>query len=230
MRPRRLPRMHSVALAQQVLANPISPDNLLSGSWALLVLAAILFAECGLLVGFFLPGDTLLFAAGIYLAIGDKARITQPLAAFLVVAPLAAIAGNIVGYWIGRKAGPRVFTRPESAYLDPQHIARTEHFLQRWGAPSVILGRFVPVVRTFITVMAGVGKMPFAKFATFSVIGGILWADGVLLLGYALGHITWVQEHKGWVDVAVIAVVVIVLIPSAWHVLRARRAARTSKV
>ncbi len=222
--------MQTVAIAQHVLANPISPDSLLSGSWALVVLAAILFAECGLLVGFFLPGDTLLFAAGIYLAIGDKARVTQPLGVFLIVAPLAAIAGNLVGYWLGRKAGPVIFTRPESAYLDPKHIERTEHFLGKWGAASVIFGRFVPVVRTFITVMAGVGKMPFAKFVIYTVIGGILWADGVLLLGYGLGHITWVQEHKGWVDVAVIAVVVIVLIPSAWHVLRARRAAKRSAI
>jgi len=197
-----------------LLANPLSPDTLLSGSGALLVLAAILFAECGLLVGFFLPGDTLLFAAGISVATGT---ITTPLGAFLVVAPVAAIAGNLVGYWIGYRAGPVVFDRPDSRLFKPEYVTRSHQFFERFGSWTIIIGRFVPIVRTVATVMAGVGRMRFSLYALYSVIGGVLWADGVLLLGRALGNIHWVQAHKGWIDAMVIVVVVLGLVPAAAH-------------
>jgi membrane-associated protein len=197
-----------------LLANPLSPDTLLSGSGALLVLAIILFAECGLLVGFFLPGDTLLFAAGISIATG---AITTSLGAFLVVAPLAAIAGNLVGYWIGYRAGPVVFDRPNSRLFKPEYVTRSHDFFERFGSWTILIGRFVPIVRTVATVMAGVGRMRFSLYVLYSVIGGIVWTDGVLLLGHALGKVSWVRAHKGWIDWAVIAVVVIGLIPAALH-------------
>lgn len=203
-----------------LLANPIAPDTLLSGSAALLVLAIVLFAECGLLIGFFLPGDTLLFAAGISIATG---RITTPLAAFLVVAPLAAIAGNLVGYWIGYRAGPVVFVRPHSRMFRPEYVTRARAFFDRFGSWTIILGRFVPIVRTVVTVMAGVGRMRFGLYLLYTVIGGILWADGVLLLGHQLGKITFVQEHKGWIDYLVVAVVFLGLIPAAVHYWQGRR-------
>lgn len=202
-----------------VLANPISPDQLLSGSGALLVLAIVLFAECGLLVGFFLPGDTLLFAAGIAIATG---KITSSLGAFLVVAPVAAIAGNLVGYAIGYRAGPVVFDRPNSRFFRPEYIDRSHSFFERFGSWTIIVGRFVPIVRTVATVMAGVGRMRFSLFAIFSIIGAILWTDGVLLLGNALGKVKWVEQHKGYVDYAVIAVVILSLLPAAIHYLRGR--------
>ncbi|MEP7177535.1 MAG: DedA family protein [Pseudonocardiales bacterium] len=202
-----------------VLANPISPDQLLSGSGALLVLAIVLFAECGLLVGFFLPGDTLLFAAGIAIATG---KITSSLGAFLVVAPVAAIAGNLVGYAIGYRAGPVVFDRPNSRFFRPEYIDRSHSFFERFGSWTIIVGHFVPVVRTVATVMAGVGRMRFSLFAIFSIIGAILWTDGVLLLGNALGKVKWVEQHKGYVDYAVIAVVILSLLPAAIHYLRGR--------
>jgi membrane-associated protein len=205
-----------------VLANPISPDHLLSGSGALLILAIVLFAECGLLVGFFLPGDTLLFAAGISIATG---RITSSLGAFLIVAPIAAIVGNLVGYWIGYRAGPVVFDRPNSRLFRPEYVTRSHAFFERYGTWAVILGRFVPIVRTVATVMAGVGRMRFSVYATCSIIGGIIWADGILLLGHALGHIHWVERHKGYVDYAVIVVVVLSLLPASIHYLRGRRKA-----
>lgn len=206
-------------LANPALANPLSPDTLLGGS-ALLVLCLILFAECGILLGFFLPGDTLLFAAGISIAVGS---ISAPLWAFLVLAPVAAILGNLVGYWIGYRAGPRVFTRADSRIFSPDYVVRAEHFFERFGALTILIGRFVPIVRTVATVMAGVGRMPLRKYVTYSVIGGIVWADGVLLLGHALGHVQWVRDHKQYIDALVIVVVVLGLVPTLLHFLRGRR-------
>lgn len=211
------------ALASDVLANPISADNLLGGS-ALLVVSVILFAECGLLVGFFLPGDTLLFAAGIAIA---THKINTPLAAFLIVVPIAAIIGNLFGYWIGYRIGPRVFDRPNSRLFRPEYVERSHAFFERFGSWTIVVGRFVPIVRTVATVMAGVGRMRFSLYALYSTIGGIVWADGVLLLGERLGHIKFVQEKKGYIDYAVIVVVVIGLIPAAIHYLQSRRSRPT---
>ncbi|HEV7205531.1 MAG TPA: VTT domain-containing protein [Jatrophihabitans sp.] len=203
-----------------LLANPLSPDTLLSGSGALLILAVILFAETGLLIGFFLPGDTLLFAAGIGLATG---QITTSLGAFLVVAPIAAVLGNLVGYAIGYRAGPVVFDRPNSRLFRPEYVTRAHAFYERFGSWTVILGRFVPIVRTFATVMAGVGRMRFAVYAIYSAIGGILWADGVILLGHQLGKIKFVQDNKGKIDYLVVVVVVLSLLPVVIHWLRGHR-------
>jgi len=203
-----------------LLANPISPDTLLSGSGALLVLAIVLFAECGLLVGFFLPGDTLLFAAGISIATGS---ITSSLTSFLIVAPIAAIAGNLVGYAIGYRAGPVVFDRPDSRLFRPEYVGRAHRFFERYGSWTIIIGRFVPIVRTFATVMAGVGRMRFSLYTLYTIIGGVLWADGVLVLGHQLGKIKWVQDHKGWIDYVIIAVVVLALVPTAVHYWQTRR-------
>ena len=206
-----------------LLANPISPDTLLAGSTALLVLCVILFAECGLLVGFFLPGDTLLFAAGISVSIGT---IKTPLAAFLIAAPLAAIAGNLVGYWIGYQAGPRVFQRPNSRMFRPEYVTRSARFFERFGSWTIIIGRFVPIVRTVATVMAGVGRMRFVLYTIYSIIGAVLWADGVLLLGHALGKVAWIRAHKGWIDAAVVVVVIVGLVPAAVHYVQSRRRRR----
>lgn len=206
-------------LADAVLANPISPDHLLT-SFGLIGLAIILFAECGLLVGFFLPGDTILFAAGIALALGD---LNGSLPLFLVVAPLAAIIGNVVGYWIGHRAGPSVFTRPDSRFFRPEYVTRSQHFFDRYGSWTIILARFVPIVRTVATVMAGVARMDFRKYLVYSVIGGIIWTDGVLLLGHALGHVQFVQDNKGKIDLLVVLVVVLSLLPALVHYVQGRR-------
>jgi membrane-associated protein len=207
-------------LADHLVANPISPHSLLSGSAALLVLAVVLFAECGLLVGFFLPGDTLLFAAGVFISVGT---ITTSLAAFVIVAPIAAILGNLCGYAIGYRAGPRVFDRPQSRLFRPEYVAKSHAFFERFGSWTIIVGRFVPIVRTVATVMAGVGRMRFGVYALYSVIGAILWADGVLLLGNALGRVKLVRDHVDWIDPIVIAVVVVFLVPTGLQYLRSRR-------
>jgi membrane-associated protein len=209
-----------------LLANPLSPDTLLSGSAALAVLATVLFAETGLLVGFFLPGDTLLFAAGISIATG---AITTPFVTYLIVAPIAAFLGNLLGYWIGYRAGPVVFDRPNSRLFRPEYVDRSHRFFERFGSWTIILGRFVPIVRTVVTVMAGVGKMRFSLYVLYSAIGAVLWTDGMLLLGRELGKIKFVQDNKGYIDYLVIAVVVIGLIPVAVHFWQSRRQRRAER-
>jgi membrane-associated protein len=205
-----------------VLANPISPDTLLS-NFGLAGLAVILFAECGLLIGFFLPGDTLLLAAGISLSIGT---IKTPLGWYLVVAPVAAVLGNLAGYWIGLRAGPKVFDRPDSKLFRPEYVTRAERFFQRWGILTILLARFVPIVRTVASVLAGTARMRFSLYVVVSIIGGVVWADGVLLIGYALGHVDFVRQHTSWVDYLVIGAVLISLVPTLIHYLQARRGAR----
>jgi membrane-associated protein len=205
--------------AAMMLANPIGPDSLLD-NFGLAGLAVILFAECGLLIGFFLPGDTLLLAAGIALSIGT---IHASLAAYLVVAPIAAIAGNLVGYWIGYRAGPVVFDRPNSRLFRPEYVTRAHAFFERFGWATIFLARFVPIVRTVATVFAGVSKMRFVSYALATLAGGIVWADGVLLLGYALGNVDFVREHKSWIDWIVVLAVVVSLVPTLFHYLRGRR-------
>lgn len=209
-------------LATQILANPISPKHLL-GSYGLVGLIIILFAECGLLVGFFLPGDTLLFSAGLLIAINDPSINLPGLPVMLIALPLAAIAGNLVGYWIGREAGPRVFDRPRSRLFKPEYVTRSQAFFDRFGRPTIIIARFVPVVRTVATVMAGVGRMRFSVYALYSVIGGVLWTDGVLLLGRALGHVKFVRDTIApKIDLILITVVVLSLLPTAVHWWRSR--------
>jgi membrane-associated protein len=209
-------------LASQLLASPISPKHLI-GSYGLTGLLIILFAECGLLIGFFLPGDTLLFSAGLLLAVNDPAINLPSLPVLLVALPIAAIAGNLVGYWIGREAGPRVFDRPSSRLFKPEYVVRSQRFFDRYGAVTILIARFVPIVRTVATVMAGVGRMRFTLYALLSVVGGIVWTDGVLLLGRWLGHIKVVRDTIApKIDYILIAVVVLSLLPTLIHWWRTR--------
>jgi membrane-associated protein len=214
--------MRSVAGAV-LAANPIDPSHLLS-NYGLIGLTLIIFAECGVLLGFFLPGDTLLFSAGLLIATGT---ITTPLWAFLVFAPIAAITGNLVGYWIGRKAGPKVFDRPNSRLFRPEYVVRSAAFFDRYGSWTVILARFVPIVRTITTVMAGVSRMRFSLYALYSIIGGVVWTVGLILTGYWLGHIGFVRDTiEPLIDPILIGIVVLSLLPVTIHYLHARRADR----
>jgi membrane-associated protein len=194
----------------------LDPTHLIN-TFGLIGIMVILFAECGLLVGFFLPGDSLLFTAGL-LAAGS---LIAPLWVLLLLLPLAAVAGNLVGYWIGRKAGPAVFNRPDSRLFKAEHVERSGAFFQRNGTRTILLARFVPIVRTFATVMAGASRMDFRRYVTYSVIGGIAWAAGVTLLGYWLGQVAVVRDH---VELFIVGIVAISLIPVALEVLRGRRA------
>ena len=197
----------------------LNTDHLLS-TYGLIGLIVIIFAECGLLIGFFLPGDTLLFSAGLLMAVGTIS-INIWVAAILV--PLAAIAGNLVGYWIGYQAGPKVFDRPRSRMFKPEYVTRSHAFFERYGPIAIVLARFVPIVRTVATVMAGVSRMRFGLYAVYSVIGGILWSAGVMLTGYGLGHFEFVRVHvKPLIEPILIAVVVLSVLPAALHWLRSR--------
>jgi membrane-associated protein len=197
----------------------LQPDTIISwlGPWALVGLAAIVFAECGLLLGFFLPGDSLLFTAGLFVANG---AIGAPLWAVCLVLVAAAVLGNACGYWIGRAAGPAIFDKPRSRLFNPAHVLKTQEFFDKYGNRAVVLGRFVPIVRTFITVMAGVGRMEPKRYLTYSLIGGVAWAAGVTVLGFWLGQFAFVREN---IELMLILIVVLSVLPIVVEVVRARR-------
>jgi membrane-associated protein len=194
----------------------LDPMHLIN-TFGLVGMTAILFAECGLLVGFFLPGDSLLFTAGPLVAGG----LVAPLWLVLLVLPVAAVAGNVAGWWIGRRAGTAIFNRPDSRLFKRRHVDQAQRFFDRNGGRTIVLARFVPVVRTFATVMAGVARMDFRRFTLYSVIGGIAWTTSVTLLGYGLGHVALVRDH---VEVFVLGVVALSLVPVAVEALRRRAA------
>jgi membrane-associated protein len=198
----------------------IDPDHLIN-TFGLIGLLVIIFAECGLLIGFFLPGDTLLFSAGLLAATGVF-RI--PIWVVAVLVPIAAVIGNLVGYWIGYHAGPAVFNKPQSRLFKQEYVERSHRFFERYGARTIVLARFVPIVRTFATVMAGASRMRFSTYAMYSVIGGALWGAGVPLLGYYLGHIPYVQRTvRPLIEPVIIVVVILSVVPAAIELLRSRR-------
>src|SRR3954467_14694422 len=206
----------------------LDPQNLSTlGNWAPWVAAAIIFAETGLLVGFFLPGDTLLFTLGLLVGTGV---VGPPLWAACGLLALAALLGNIVGYEIGRAAGPAIFRREDSALFKHENVERANAFFERWGPAAVMVARFVPIVRTFITVTAGVGRMDRRRFLTYSGIGALVWAGGVTLLGYYLGSVQVVRDNVDTifaiVEVVLVAVVLLSVAPillDAWRRRRRRR-------
>ncbi len=200
----------------------LDPAALLA-DFGLWVAVFIIFAECGLLIGFFLPGDSLLFTIGLFLARSTPPNLEQPLWLALLALTAAAIAGNQVGYLIGQRAGPRVFSRPESRLFRQEYVEKTNAFFARYGRRAIVLARFVPIVRTFITVVAGVGRMDYRIYTTYTVIGGVLWATGVTLVGYALGNVEFVAEH---IELILLAIVAVSVLPIAFELLRGYRANR----
>lgn len=199
----------------------LQPDTIISwlGPWALIGLAVIVFVECGLWL-FFLPGDSLLFTAGLFIATGD---LDSPLWIVCVLLTLAAFAGNVCGYYIGRWTGPAIFDRPNARLLKPEHVAKTQAFFDKYGNRAIVLARFVPVVRTFITVMAGVGKMDPKRFFLYSAIGGVLWAAGITVLGFFLGQIEFVREN---IELMLILIVLLSVLPIIIELIKARREAK----
>lgn len=196
-----------------------------AGPWALLGICAIAFIETGLLVGFFLPGDTLLFFTGVLALAG---RFSEPLWVIIVAVIVAAALGDQVGYLIGRRTGPRVFERKESGFFSRASVERTQRFFDRFGGAAVMVARFVPVVRTFAPVAAGVGKMRWPLFTVFNVVGAAIWATAVIMLGYGLGHIPGVADFvSSYLDLVLIGIVVISVVPVLVRVFALRRRART---
>jgi membrane-associated protein len=202
----------------------LQPDSIIAwlGPWALIGIALIVFAECGLLLGFFLPGDSLLFTAGLFVAQG---AIATPLWVVCAVLVAAAVVGNATGYWMGRKAGPAIFDKPQSRLFKPEHVVKTQGFFDRYGNRAIVLARFVPIVRTFITVMAGVGRMDARRYFTYSLLGGIGWAAGVTVLGFWLGQFAFVREH---IELMLIVIVAVSVLPIVVEVVRARRGTRAT--
>jgi membrane-associated protein len=200
----------------------LDPEYLIRalGPYVLPGLCLILFAECGLLVGFFLPGDSLLFVAGLFVARGF---IAMPLWLVCTLLVAAALLGNLCGYWIGRKAGPAIFSKPDSRLFKREYVDKTHAFFEKYGSKAIVLGRFVPIVRTFITVMAGVGQMDARRYLTYSIIGGVAWAAGVTVLGYWLGQFGFVRDH---IELMILLVVLLSVIPLVLEFLKSRRERR----
>jgi membrane-associated protein len=199
----------------------LDPQHLLDtfGPWALWGTLLVVFIECGLFF-FLLPGDSLLFTVGLFVAEGT---IDHTLWLVCVLLTLAAFAGNVAGYEIGRAAGPRII-RPGSRLVKQKHIEQTHEFFERYGARALVLGRFVPIVRTFITLVAGVGRMNRRHFYVWSALGAVLWATGVTLLGYFLGTIPVIRSN---IELMLIAIVLVSVVPMGVEVLRARRKQRS---
>jgi membrane-associated protein len=197
----------------------LDPQTLLTnfGDVAFWVVLGIIFAECGLLIGFFLPGDSLLFITGLFIASGFIS-INIWLACLLLL--IAAVVGNAVGYGIGYKVGPALFKREDSRLFKKEYVEKTHAFFDRYGGRAIILARFVPIVRTFITAIAGVARMDFRRFMIFSAIGGIIWAVGVTLAGYFLGTIPIVKDN---VETVLLLVVLVSVIPIVWEFIKHRR-------
>ncbi len=198
-------------------------ENILKNG-GLAFLGLIVFAESGMLVGFFFPGDSLLFIAG-FLASDAGGHKLPALPWVILTVVVAAIAGDQIGYLIGRKLGPRLFNRSDSRLLNPRNIDKTQAFFEHHGAKSIVLARFVPVVRAFVAVIAGAGRMKYRTFVSFNVIGGALWGIGVPILGYFLGERKWVKDN---IELVLILVVVVSLVPVAFELLRHRRNASRS--
>jgi len=188
-------------------------------SGGILLLAAIVFAESGLLVGFFLPGDSLLFIAGFFTATNDYLP-SLPITALIVFA--AAVLGDQVGYLFGRKVGPSLFDRPQSRFFKPSHVDKAHTFLGKHGSKTIVLARFVPIVRTFAPIVAGVGKMRYRTFITYNLIGGFIWGVGVTTLGHFLGQQDLVKKN---IEVASVAIVFVSLLPIIIEFLRHKRQA-----
>lgn len=210
-----------VALGPEWLA----PENLIQafGAFAVLGVCAIVFIETGLLVGFFLPGDSLLFTAGLLVATDV---IQTPI---WIVAPLIALSaflGDQVGYQIGRASGPKIFNRPNSRLFRQEYVDKTSEYFERFGGRTIIIARFVPIVRTFAPVVAGVGAMRYRTFVMYNIIGALLWGVGVTMLGYWLGQFAFVQTY---LEPILIGIVLVSVIPVAVELLRARRNGRKDR-
>jgi membrane-associated protein len=209
-----------VGLLPLLLPSWMDPEQLVRsfGPWALWGVAFVIFAECGLFA--ILPGDSLLFTVGLLTASGV---VPHSMVFVCVVLTIAAIAGNVVGYWIGRLIGPPLFKPRQGLVgriLNPKYVERTRVFLDRYGSRALVLARFVPIVRTFVTLVAGVSRMDFRKFIGYTAVGGVLWACGVTVLGYFLGNVSLIKNN---IDAVLVLIVLVSLIPMGVEFLLHRR-------
>jgi membrane-associated protein len=204
----------AVALPGWLDANTILRDL---GPYVFVGVALLIFADCGILIGFLIPGDTLLFTLGLLIAEG---AVNMPIWLACLILSVCAVVGNVTGYYIGAAIGPKLFSNPDSKIFKRKHIERTHEFFEKYGARAIILARFVPIVRTFITAVAGIGKMDQRKYFTYSAIGGVLWAVAVPLLGFFLGQVPLVHDH---LEIFLIAIPVLSVIPIVFEIVKSRR-------
>jgi len=188
------------------------------GPWLYALLFAVIFAETGLVVFPFLPGDSLLFVAGTVVAMSGLN--VHALVAALIV---AAVTGDSVNHTVGRFVGPKVFDKPDSRWFRQEHLRRTQAFYDKYGGVTIIIGRFVPIVRTFAPFLAGVAGMPYRKFVAFSLVGSTIWISSLVYAGYLFGNIPWVKSNLSLIVVGIVAVSLIPVASTWW---RERRAAR----
>jgi membrane-associated protein len=208
----------------------LNPHALIAGAgpWALLVVCIIIFAETGLLIGFIFPGDTLLLITGL-LTFGPHRLIDVDIWWVALAIGLAAFLGGEAGYFIGKKAGPRIFERKESGLFSIKNVHRTNLFFDKYGGFAVILARFVPIVRTFAPIAAGVGHMDRRKYTLYNLIGALVWGGGVTTAGYLLGNIPPVARFvTRYVDVVLLGVVVVTVVVATIHYLRSASKARAA--
>jgi membrane-associated protein len=191
------------------------------GAWTYGILFLIIFCETGLVVTPFLPGDSLLFAAGTFAALGQLNLVFV-----FVLLLIAAVLGDAVNYWIGFVAGPKVFRKQDSFFFKQAYLDKTQAFYDKYGGKTIILARFVPIVRTFAPFVAGVGRMPYRTFFLYNIIGGLLWVGACTLAGYLFGNIPVVQKNF---EIAILGIILISVLPMAFEFVKHRRDARAEK-
>ncbi|WP_422737670.1 DedA family protein [Micromonospora sp. WMMD729] len=219
------------ALTESVALNPLDPKDLLQ-TFGLVGVWVILFAETGLLVGFFFPGDSLLFLAGVAASpvadaiFGDGTRLS--LAGLLIGGPICAIVGAQLGHWLGARYGRRMFERPNSRLFKKEYVEKAEYYFQKFGpAKAVVLARFIPIVRTFLNPVAGALGMPARQFLLWNIVGGVLWVDGILLIGYLLADRIYkaIGDKIDHYILPVVALIILIsVLPIFFEFLRDRRA------
>jgi membrane-associated protein len=193
-------------------------SQVLTSWYGYAMLFGIVFSETGLLVGIFFPGDSLLFTVGVVAGAGDANVVTLCLTMMI-----AAIIGDQVGYFLGYRTGPRIFSRPDSRFFKQEYVRQTQEFYQKHGGKTLIIAKYVPIIRTFAPYMAGVGKMPYLRFLSYNIFGGMFWVLSMTLLGYFMGNIPWVKQHF---EKVVLTIIFISVLPVVWHAWKAHSESR----
>jgi membrane-associated protein len=202
----------------------LNPETIATAGYFVLIF--VVFAETGLAAGFFLPGDSLLFVSGLFAADGKFilfSSLSQEANLFILLISvfIAAVVGDAVGYLTGAKLGPRLFKRPKSLLFKPSHLQKANEFYEKYGGKTIIIARFVPIVRTFAPIVAGAAQMPYRTFVVYNIVGGFLWVFSMILGGYFLGRaFPFLREH---LEIVVIVIVLLSIIPMVVEIVKARR-------
>jgi len=215
----------------ELLRQLINPDWIMAHGGLFLV-AFIIFAETGLFIGFFLPGDSLLFITGMIIAGAKSNPIpfeSHPLnlVFWIILLTIAGILGNMVGYWFGKKSGPLLFERKETWLFKRKHLENAHSFYEKKGGVAIIVARFLPVVRTFAPIVAGVVHMSYKKFISFNIIGAVLWITSLTTLGFMLGENAWIKEQLEWI---ILGLVLITTLPVAFKMFFSKKKIKTDNI